>query len=69
VTDHHQVLGLIALVADAAGKLERAGVALDRRRRLRVRVVRLAAAVIGLYRDEIGEPRALADLDRVPARP
>ena len=65
VPDHHQVLGLVALVADAAGKLERARVALDRRRGLRVREVRLAAAVVGLHRDEIGESRALADLDRL----
>ncbi|OIQ74361.1 hypothetical protein GALL_439850 [mine drainage metagenome] len=69
VPDHHQVLGLVALVTDAAGQFERPGVARDRRIRLRVREVRLAAAVPGLHRDEIGATRALADLDRLLMEP
>src|SRR5262245_56389336 len=65
VADHHPVLAFVALVADAARELERALVAGDRRRRLHVVVVRLAAAVIGLHSDKVGEPEALADFHRL----
>ncbi len=64
VADHHQVLGFVALVADAAGQFDRTGVARDRRHRLRVGEVRLAASVPGLHRNEIDASRALADIDR-----
>src|SRR3970040_1989204 len=50
VPDHHQVFGFVTLVADATGQFERAAVTRDRRRRLRVRKVRLAAGVPGLHR-------------------
>ena len=69
VPDHHQVLGLVALVADAAGELQRPGVARDRRGGLRVGEVRLAASVVGLHCNEVGETRALADLDRLLVKP
>src|SRR4051812_1612479 len=62
--DHHQVLALVALVADAARERKRALETGDRRLGLRAVVVRLAAAVVGLHRDEIRETEALADLDR-----
>ena len=65
VPDHHQVLALVALVADAAGQLKRARVAADCRRGLGVREVRLATAVPGLHRDQVFESGALADLDRL----
>ena len=60
---HHQVLGLVALVPNAARQLERTREAPDRGRRLRIRKVGLAAAVVRLHRHQIGECRVLADFD------
>ena len=65
MTDHHQVLGLVTFVANAAGKFERPGITRDCFHGLGVRKVRFAAAVIGLHRDKIGETRALAYFDRL----
>src|ERR1044071_3695872 len=69
VPDHHQVLALVALVADAPRQLQRALVARDRGRRLVIVVVRLAAPVIGLHRDQVREAEALADPDCLGVKP
>jgi hypothetical protein len=55
VSDHHEVLRLIAPVTDAACQLDRSLVATDRGRVLEVEEMRFAAPVIRLHGDEVAE--------------